>query len=212
MFDQLFQHIDERTQVWRRAEKEALDRLTPAQRNAVAAARRRILASRFTRGLRQEIAARLFPMLGIPCLVSELRLQVTRNDGTVEDFGVVSRRVVTNVGVNFIAAAFLGTANLNNMNFHDSGTGTNAESVNDTTLQTPTGGARSTGVQTSPGTGQYQSIATITYSGGFAITEWGIFSASSVGTLLDRFVFAAIDVVSGNAIQATFLLTFSAGG
>ena len=121
---------------------------------------------------------------------------------------------MTTVGVNFIASAFLGTATLSNMNFHDSGTGTNAESVNDTVLQTPYGGARSAGVQTSPGNGQYQSVATITYSGTFAISEWGIFSASSAGTLLDRFEFAAgaINVVSGNAIAATFVITFSAGG
>ncbi len=188
--------------------------MSPAQEKAVADGRRRIFLSRIRKGPRQELAARVFPLLGIPHLVSELRIKVFRNDGTVEDYGVVSRKVVTTVGVNFIAAAFLGTATLANMNFHDSGTGTNAESIADTTLQTPYGGARASGVQTSPGSGQYQSVATITYAGGFAITEWGIFSASSVGTLLDRFEFSAgaINVVSGNAIQATFIITFSAGG
>ena len=47
---------------------------------------------------------------------------------------------------------------------------------------------------------------------GFAITEWGRFSASAVGTMIDRRLFSAINVVSGDGIQFTYSLTFTSGG
>jgi hypothetical protein len=121
--------------------------------------------------------------------------------------------IVTNAGVAFEAAAFAGGSGVSAFNFHDSGTGTNAAAVTDTALQTATGIARVAGTQTTPGsTNVYQSVATITYTGTFAVTEWGIFSASSSGTLWDRRVFSAINVVNGNAIQFTYQLTIPSGG
>lgn len=164
------------------------------------------------RDYRQEIAHRTFPLLGIPALLSELQIKVLRKDGSIEDYGVVGRRVVTTVGVGAIAAAFNSLFTLSNFNYHDAGTGTNAAVIGDTVLQTPWGGARSAGTQSNPSNGLYRSVATITFNNTFAITEWGIFSASSVGSLLDRFVFAALNVVSGDAIQGTFTITFTAGG
>lgn len=120
--------------------------------------------------------------------------------------------LVTNAGVAFEAAALGGTG-VSAFNFHDSGTGVVAAAVTDTALGTPTGGARVAGVQTTPGsTNVYQSVATISYSGGFAITEWGLFSLAAAGTLWDRRVFSAINVVSTNAIQFTYSLTIPSGG
>ena len=121
--------------------------------------------------------------------------------------------LVTNAGVAYEAAAFAGGAAVSNFNFHDSGTGTNAAAVTDTTLQTPTGIARVSGVQTTPGsTNIYQTVATITYNATFAITEWGLFSAASGGTLWDHRVFSALNVVNTNAIQFTYQLTIPSGG
>lgn len=121
--------------------------------------------------------------------------------------------IVTNAGVAFEAATFAGGTSTSAFNFHDSGTGTNAAAVTDTALQTPTGGARVSGVQTTPGsTNVYQTVATISYTSSLAITEWGLFSAASVGTLWDRRVFSAINVVNGNAIQFTYQLTIPSGG
>jgi len=121
--------------------------------------------------------------------------------------------IVTNAGVAYEAATFAGGASTSAFNYHDSGTGTNAAAVTDTALQTPTGIARVAGTQTTPGsTNVYQTVATITYNNTFAITEWGLFSASSSGTLWDRRVFSAINVVNTNAVQFTYQLTIPSGG
>jgi hypothetical protein len=128
-------------------------------------------------------------------------------------FSLLIFGLVTNAGVAFEASTFAGGTSTSAFNFHDSGTGTNAAAVTDTALQTPTGIARVSGTQSTPGsTNVYQTIATITYNATFAVTEWGLFSASSSGTLWDRRVFSAINVVNTNAIQFTYQLTIPSGG
>lgn len=127
------------------------------------------------------------------------------------DLGVASRRVITTVGAGFIVDAFQNLAELETMNFHDSGTGTAAESAADTALQTPAGPARVTGTQSEPSSTQYRTVGTITYTTSQNITEHGIFSASTGGTLLDRSVFTAIAVTNGAQIEFTYTLTVSTG-
>lgn len=150
-------------------------------------------------------------VMGLVGPISELRAVVTRADGRVEDLGVISRRVITNNGVGFIVDAHQNLVELENINFHDCGTGTNAENVADTVLQTPYGGARAVGVQSEPASNQYRSVGTISFTGTLAITEHGIFSASSAGTLFDRSVFTAINVLNGDSIQFTYTVTYTAG-
>jgi hypothetical protein len=124
--------------------------------------------------------------------------------------------IVTTAGVAYMAADFASggvSPRISAFNFQDSGTGTNAAATTDTALQTPTGGARVAGTQTTPGsTNVYKTVATISYTSTLAITEWGLFSASSSGTLWDRRVFSAINVLNGDAIQFSYSLTIPAGG
>ena len=61
-------------------------------------------------------------------------------------------------------------------------------------------------------TNTYTSVATTTYNATKAITEHGLFNASSGVTLMDRSKFAAINVVDTNQIQWTYVLTLTAGG
>ena len=144
---------------------------------------------------------------------AQLSAKVLRADGTVLDLGVVSRRVVTTTGVNGLATAFVNTVEPETMNFHDCGTGVGAEAVGNTALGTPFGGSRVSGTQSTPGsTNIYQSVATISFTSTLAITEHGIFSASSAGTMFDRSVFSAINVVNGDSIQWTWALTLPSGG
>lgn len=144
--------------------------------------------------------------------LAELAVVVRRADGTVEDLGVVSRRVVTNGGVGFIVDALQNLTELENLNFHDCGTGTTAEAAGDSALVTPYGGARATGTQSEPASNQYRTVGTISFTSTLAITEHGLFSASSAGVLFDRSVFTAINVVNGDSIQFTYTLTVTAGG
>jgi hypothetical protein len=129
---------------------------------------------------------------------------------TWNDLGVISERIVTNAFIALIVDELTNTDRpaMQTMKFHASGTGVNAESGGDTALQTEVE-TRDTGTQTTPGAGQYRTVATHTYGTGFAITEHGVFSASVVGTLLDRSVFSPINVVNGSQIQWTYTLTIT---
>lgn len=159
------------------------------------------------RGLKAE-ACRL-AQVGV---LAELEATILRPDGSRVALGVVSRRVVTDAGAAFIADAFRNLTELENLNFHDCGTGTTAEAASQTALVTPFGGSRVSGTQSGPAANQYRTVATIPFTSTLAITEHGVFSASSSGTLLDRSVFSAINVVNGDSIQFTYTLTIAAGG
>jgi hypothetical protein len=131
----------------------------------------------------------------------------------IVDLGVLGHRSVTDAGVAFLATDFFdGSTDCTVFDFHDAGTGVGAEAVGNTTLGTPWGGARVSGTASNPAGGQYRTIGTITFNANFAITEHGLFSASSGGTLWDRTVFSAINVANTDAIQFTYTLTINSGG
>lgn len=137
---------------------------------------------------------------------------VLRGDGKVIDLGVLSKRVVTTAAANYIASDFnAGGSDINAFIWHASGTGVVAENVTDTTMGTDSAVARVSGSQSNPSANVFRTVATMAYTSSLAITEHGVFSASTSGTLLDRSVFAAVNVVDGDSIAFTFSLTISAG-
>lgn len=160
---------------------------------------------------------------GIPTYYGALSMVVTRGDGQVIDYGLASLRVVTTTGVNFIVDAFQNTTEVENLKFHGYGTGTNAEASGNTALQTEltteyaTNNTRPTGTTTEGASANiYRTVATLSPDSGgtLAITEHGIFdqAANSGGTLLDRSVFSAVNLVaSSDSLQTTYELTFTAG-
>lgn len=135
--------------------------------------------------------------------------------------GLASFRVVTTVGVNFIVDAFQNSVELENLKFHGIGTGSTAEAVGDTALVTEltteyTGNVRATGTTTEGASANiYRTVATNTLDGtpGAALREHGIFdqAATGGGTLLDRTVYAAITLSSGDSLQSTYDHTQTAG-
>lgn len=133
-------------------------------------------------------------------------------NGEVIDERVVDNKKVTTAFVNFIVDQLITeTSAFGDFKYHDSGTGTNAESASDTALQTTCGEARTVGTQIEGSeTYEYKSVATHTYAGSFAITEHGLLNASSAGILMDRTVFGAINVVADDKIEFTFTIQFSA--
>ena len=150
----------------------------------------------------------------IPTFYAVLEARLIHADGRVTEYGLIGTRVVTTAFVTALATYMYdgsGTAPTA-YDYHASGTGTGAEAVGDTTLGTDSGVSRVSGTASNPGAGQYRSVATMSYTGTLAITEHGLFSASTSGTMLDRTVFSAINVVNGDSIQFTYTLTISAGG
>lgn len=151
-----------------------------------------------------------------------LRGLVPHEAVVVEDYGVVGRKVVTDVGVGYIVDAFQNSVELENMKYHGLGTGSTAENQTDTALVTEltteyTGNVRATGTTAEGASANiYSTVATNTLDGtpGGALREHGIFSqaATGGGVLLDRTVFAAITLSSGDSLQSTYQLTLSANG
>ena len=144
--------------------------------------------------------------------------------GRITDYGVLSTRVVTDAGVAFIVDAFQNLTELENLKFHGYGTGTNAEAAGNTALQTEltteyaTDNTRPTGTTTEGATANiYRTVATLSPNAGgtIAVTEHGVFDQASNagGTLLDRSVFSAVNLVAGSdSLQTTYELTLSSGG
>lgn len=161
------------------------------------------------RGWRQELMA--LANLGVQ---ARLSATVYRADGTIESYGILSRRVITTAGVNALVDAAQGLGPLfSNFKWHDSGTSNAAESSANTTLGAPAGPARVSGTQGEGASANiYKTVGTITYGGSATIVEHGLFDASTSGVLLDRSVFSGIPVALNDAIQFTYELTIAAGG
>jgi hypothetical protein len=158
--------------------------------------------------------------MGVPVVISVLRARVRTAAGEWIDYGVLSTRVVTTAGVGFLVDAWQNSVELENMKYHGVGTGTNAEGSGDTALQTESTTAidpnstRATGSTTEGASANiFRSVGTVTFDDTAAITEHGLFSqaATGGGVLWDRSVFSAINVVSGDSIQFTYDVTFTAG-
>jgi len=151
--------------------------------------------------------------LNIATFLGTLEIKVIKANGDQIYYGVVSTRIVTTEFVNFLIDELqANTARFQTFKYHDSGTGTTAEAVGDTALVTPVE-SRITGTQTEAAANVYQSIATISYTAPRAITEHGLFDApSGTDELMDRSVFNAVNVDSGESILFTYQLTASAGG
>jgi hypothetical protein len=170
------------------------------------------------RGLWRVLVAKFF---GVPTFVGVVHASVKRSDGTVLNLGLISMRVVTTAGVNFIVDAFQNSVELENQKYHGYGTGTNAEAAGDTALQTElttqyqTNNTRPTGTTTEGASANiYRTVATVTPDASVAITEHGVLDQASNagGTLLDRSVFSAINLNgTGDSLQTTYDLTFTAG-
>jgi len=141
--------------------------------------------------------------------------------------GLACLRLVTNAGrdevIDEFDAATAGSFDLTSFNFHGIGTGITAPAVGDTALQTELtteynpNSTRATGVQSQPTSDVYRTVATNTLDSGTpAVTEAGTLSqaATGGGVLLDRFTFAAINLVgaNGDGLQTTINLTMASGG
>lgn len=158
---------------------------------------------------------------GIRTMYGVLAIRVRKATGEWIDYGIVSYQLITNAGVAYIVDDWDGGANVIDLfNYHGCGTGVGAENVTDTALGTECTTAlnpdntRATGTKTQPSANIAQSVGTLTFDASAAVTEHGILTqaATGGGTLLDRSVFSAINVASGDSIQFTYQWTLPAGG
>lgn len=153
--------------------------------------------------------------------VCRLEATVYRANGAIERLGLISTKVIADAGVAFVVDDWDNNGvDLTTLNFHGCGTGVGGEAVGDTALGTESTTAlnpdstRATGTRSQPAANQYRSVWTLTFDATAAVTEHGLLSqaATGGGTLWDRSVFTAINVVSADSIQFTHTTTLSSGG
>ena len=133
---------------------------------------------------------------------------VTGANGEVKQQFEVPNLVVT-TGKNHIAAKIAATTNSPAAMTHMAiGTGSTAPAAGDTTLGTETGRVSLSGSVVSTNTITY----TATFpagTGSGAITEAGIFNASTAGTMLCRTTFPTVNKQAGDSIAVTWVVTVS---
>ena len=156
-----------------------------------------------------------------PAFLGALWAVLNRADGSRLDLGLISARVVTTAGVNYLVRTFQNLDEPELLRFHGMGTGTTAEATSDTALaaelttQYTTTSTRPQGTLAQGGTANvFQTVATVSVKAAAAITEHGIFTQAAApgGTLLDRSVFAVVNLAANESIQFTYELTLPAGG
>ena len=145
-----------------------------------------------------------------------------RETGSVEDWGLLSTKFVTDGAAQYIVDAFQGITTLQMFRYHAIGSGNTAENQNQTGLvfefnaQTNPASIRQAGTLTEGGSNNvFRTVATTTASAtNIAVVEHGIFTFSAlVGSmLLDRSVFSVINLANGDSIQTTYDLTVTPGG
>ncbi len=134
--------------------------------------------------------------------------------------GLASTRVVTTAGAGFIVDAWQNSVELEIMKYHGIGTDNTAENVADTALgaelttEYNPNSTRATGTLTEGGSGNiFETVGTNTVDATVAIVEHGILSqaATGGGVLVDRSVFAAVNMVSADSLASTYDFTITAG-
>jgi Phage tail-collar fibre protein len=132
----------------------------------------------------------------------------TNSEGKIVKEFQVPNLVVT-AGKNHIAAKIAATTNSPASMTHMAiGTGTSTPGASDTGLGTQTGRVSLSGSVVSTNTITY----TATFPAGTgdgAITEAGVFNASSGGTMLCRTTFPVVNKASGDTIAVTWVVTVS---
>lgn len=136
---------------------------------------------------------------------------------TVLDLG---SGLVTTAGVTKLSqdtAVTAGTATFAAMKNVGTGTGTTAAAVGDTALQTAIGTTATAGTNTNAvvsTNATVTNITTVAYTGTAAVTEFGLFNQTTLSgaVMWDHKIFSAINVVNGDSIQFTYVLTLNSGG
>jgi hypothetical protein len=140
----------------------------------------------------------------------KVRVEVRGEDGVLKDEKLIDN-IVTNAGRNWLWLMGTAATPPAHMGWMALGTGTTAAAITDVALQTETASTRT--ATTSIGTvASTQSQWACTFPPGVgtgAITEAGIFNASSAGTILAHVVFGSITKAAGDTLTITWTITLN---
>lgn len=117
--------------------------------------------------------------------------------------------VVVDAGKSHLANHLATVSTAYPMSYLAIGTGTTAEAASQTALTTEVG-TRVDGTKSNPSGAIYRVVGTFASGNGTgSITEAGLFSASTAGTMLNRKLFSAINKGSNDSLEITMEITFS---
>jgi len=126
-------------------------------------------------------------------------------DGKLIQKRCLGHNLVVDDGMEFIVDAWQNSVELETMKYHDTGIGTTAAAAGNSAMETATGFDRATGSLTEGDNAkEFKSVGTVSCTATKAITEWGIFSASTSGILGARNTFSAINVVNSDEVEFTW--------
>jgi len=141
-------------------------------------------------------------------VTGRIKFELFDSSGNVKDIREVNNVVVT-VGKTYLAAWLIAATQADYfMRYIGLGEGVTGPAAGDTTLESPLA-TRVAGTLTSA-TNVWQNVAL--FGPGVdtgSITESGIFSASSSGTMLARQVFGVITKAAGDSLQVTWQITLA---
>lgn len=151
------------------------------------------------------------------CMFASKLIVTHIRDGVTLEERDTGSGVVTLVGATLMAAdGTNSTATLKQMVWHDSGSGNLAVDLGQTSLQIPLTsfqvGGRVSGTLSSVGN-VYLNTGTIQYNAIRTVNEWGLFNASTSGTMFDRkLLIPAFSVLVNDQLQFAYQLTILPGG
>ena len=138
-------------------------------------------------------------------LTGELKLTLTNEGGDVTQEVIVPNTVVT-AGKGFIASRMNTTTTT--MSHVELGTGTTGAAVGNTTLETIISSSRTALTSTTVTANAVAYVVTFPAGTGTgAVTEAGIFNASSSGTMLCRTTFSVINKAAADTLGITWTIT-----
>ena len=138
-------------------------------------------------------------------LTGEMKLTLTNGEGNVTQEVIVPNTVVT-AGKGFIASRMNTTTTT--MSHVELGTGTTGANVANTALETVISGSRTALTSTTVTANAVAYVVTFPAGTGTgAVTEAGIFNASSSGTMLCRTTFSVINKAAADTLGITWTIT-----
>lgn len=144
-------------------------------------------------------------------LSGRLTIVLTDADGNVKDVRDL-KNLIVNTGLAYITSRMLG-ASPAVMSHMALGADTTAAAAGDTDLGSLLGSRKALTSSTQSGSNNESIIYVATFDPGEAtgaVTEAGIFNASTAGTMLCRTAFPVVNKQAGDTIQITWTVTLSA--
>lgn len=144
-------------------------------------------------------------------LAGNLHIVVTDSNGNIKEDKTVNNLVV-NTGLAFIISRMVGTTK-GVMSYMGVGSGASAAAAGNTDLGSILGSRKVLDSATIAGSNNEKVVYITTFSAGEgtgAITEAGIFNASTAGDMLCRTVFAVVNKAAADTMVITWTITLSA--